>query len=175
MSLGWLILAVAVLGGWWLYQKQNYGSMEIVWMLAMVTFYSLSHAPLFFWYIVPIYPIFIMFASAAIPFQWDRIAAWTSRKTVVRLVMATLMASGLLFMTYSQVVYYKDYGRYLNQVHKEIGLYLKEKADADDVVSAKYIGYTGYFSKLKVQDRDGMVNPAAANYNRRGDYLGLVL
>lgn len=141
----------------------------------MLAFFTFSRTQLFFWYIVPIYPLLIIFVSAAIPFQWDRIAAWSEKIIWVKLVLALFITSGLIYMCHSQHVYYRDYARYLNEVHKEIGLYLKANAEPLDVVSAKYIGYTGYFSELKVQDRDGMVNPAAADYNRRGDYLGLVM
>ncbi len=172
---GWLMLAAAVMGGWWLYQKQNFGRLELIWLAVMVAFFSFGRTQLFFWYVVPIYPLFIIFVSAAIPFQWDRIAAWSKGITWVRLALAVLIAGGLIYMCHSQYVYYKNYARYLNEVHQEIGLYLKANSRPGDVVSAKYIGYTGYYSELRVQDRDGMVNPLAAGYNRRGDYLGLVM
>lgn len=173
--LGWAMLAAVIMGSWWLYQKQNFGKLEIIWLMAMLAFYTISRTALFFWYVVPIYPLYIILASAALPSQWDRITARANQHPAVRIALAVVIAAGLIYMCYGQVVYYKDYSRYLNEVHKAIGLYLNVSADPKDVVSAKYIGYTGYFSKLKVQDRDGMVNPAAAQYNRRGDYLGLVM
>lgn len=172
---GWAVLAAATIGGWWLFQKQNYGRLEIVWLIGMLAFFSFSRTQLFFWYIVPIYPLLIIFASAAAPFQWDRIASWSEKIVWVKLALAVFIAAGLIYMCHSQYVYYKDYARYLNEVHKEIGLYLKANANPLDVVSAKYIGYTGYFSELNIHDRDGMVNPLAADYNRVGDYLGFVL
>ncbi len=173
--LGWLMATAAIIGGWRLYQKQNFGRLEIIWLAFMIFFYTFSRTELFFWYVVPIYPLFIIFTSAAIPFLWHKIARWLENSRLNRLALAVVISSGLIYMCYSQVVYYKDYARYLNDVHKAIGLYLGENARPSDIVSAKYIGYTGYYSKLKVQDRDGMVNPSAADYNRRGDYLGLVL
>ncbi|HEX2897906.1 MAG TPA: hypothetical protein VHP63_07655, partial [candidate division Zixibacteria bacterium] len=174
-SWGWALLAAAIIGGWWLYQKQNFGRLEIIWLAAMLAFFTFSRTQLFFWYVVPIYPLLIIFASAAIPFQWDKIGAWSEKIMWVKLTLAVFIAGGLIYMCHSPYVYYKDYARYLNEVHKEIGLYLKANSRPGDVVSAKYIGYTGYYSELRVQDRDGMVNPLAADYNRRGDYLGLVL
>ena len=173
--LGWFMLAAAIMGGWWLYQKQNSGNLEIIWLAAMFAFYTFSRTELFFWYVVPLYPLYIIFAAAAIPFLWDKMAVIVEKLALIRTALALVFAGGLIYMCYGQVIYYKDYARYLNEVHKSIGLYLLQNAQPRDVVSAKYIGYTGYFSKLKVQDRDGMVNPSAAPYNRRGDYLGLVL
>ena len=173
--LGWVMLSAAIMGGWWLYQKQNFGKLETIWLVAMIGFYTFSRTELFFWYIVPVYPLYIIFGSAAIPFLWDNMSARVENSGLIRLALAVTIAAGLIYMCYTQVVYYKDYARYLNEVHKAIGLYLRQNAQPNDIVSAKYIGNTGYFSKLKVQDRDGMVNPLAAAYNRRGDYLGLVL
>ncbi len=173
--LGWAMLLAAILGGWWLYQKQCYGRLEIIWLATMIGFYTLSKTELFFWYVVPIYPLYIIFAGASIPYLWDKMAGLVEKLAFVRPVLAAIICGGLIYMCYSQVAYYKDYARYLNEVHKNIGLYLRENAQPNDLASAKYIGYTGYFSKLKIQDRDGMVNPSAAVYNRRGDYLGLVL
>jgi len=173
--LGWVMLGTAIVGGRRLYQKQNFGKLETVWLGAMLAFYTFSRTAIFFWYVVPIYPLYIIMALAALPFLWDKLSAQARQHGAVRAVPAVAFAAALIYMCYGQTVYYKDYARYLNEVHKAIGLYLNENASPGDVVSAKYIGYTGYFSKLKVQDRDGMVNPEAAKYNRRGDYLDLVL
>ncbi len=181
--LGWIMLAAAGIGGWWLYQKQNFGKLEASWLAAMTVFYTFSRTELFFWYFVPIYPIYIIFTSAALASVWDKLTGWventfgteSSVSRPMQLALALAISVSLIYMCFSQAVYYKNYARYLNDVHRAIGLYLRDQAKPGDTVSAKYIGYTGYYSKLKVQDRDGMINPQATRYNRRGDYLGLVL
>ncbi len=172
---GWAMLSVSTIGGWWLLRKQNFGKLEIIWLMAMIAFYTFSRTELFFWYVVPIYPLYIIFSSAAIPFIWDRFGFRTDKKILAQLVLAVTIAAGLIYMCNPLVAFYKEYARYLKEVHKSIGLYLRDNANPHDTVSAKYIGNTGYYSQLKVQDRDGMINPSAADYNRRGDYLGLVL
>ena len=54
-------------------------------------------------------------------------------------------------------------------------MYLKSDAEPEAVVAARYIGNTGYYSNIYVLDRDGLVTPSAASYNRQGDYLGFIL
>jgi len=173
--LGWIMTALAFIGGWWLYQKQNFGVLEIIWLAAMIAFFTIGRTALFFWYVVPVYPIYIIFASASLPFLWDKISIPSSRQLAANMVLTVIICGTLLFMCRQQAIYYKDYARYLNEVHQAIGLYLRDNAAPNDVVAARYIGNTGYYSGLTILDRDGMVTPAAAQYNRQGNYLGLVL
>ncbi|MGH8014966.1 MAG: hypothetical protein ACREBV_02115, partial [Candidatus Zixiibacteriota bacterium] len=106
---------------------------------------------------------------------WDRLGELSFRFPIVPYALAAFIASGLLLMCHKHLNYYQDYARYLNEVHKSIGLYLETNARPTDVVAARYIGHTGYYSKLKVLDRDGMVTPEAAAYNRQGNYIGFIL
>jgi hypothetical protein len=174
-SLGWIMLSAAICGAWWLHQKQNFGKIEIIWLAVMIAFYATSRTALFFWYVVPIYPIYIIFVAAALPFLWDRLGSLAAQFPAIRIGIGVFLASGVLYMGNSQVEYYKNYARYLREVHQSIGIYLRDKADPTHVVAARYIGNTGYYSGLKILDRDGMVSPEAAEYNRKGDYAGLVL
>ena len=172
---GWIMLSVAIVGGWWLHKKQNFGQLEILWIVGMVAFHTFSRTTLFFWYVTPVYPMLILFAAAAIPFLWERFGAASVRFGWMRLTMGVVMVFGLLVMDYRHMNFYKEYARYLNDVHKSIGLYLRENAKPTDVVAARYIGHTGYYSNLKILDRDGMVTPRADSYNREGNFIGFIL
>lgn len=173
--LGWIMSAAAIVGGWWLVQKQNFGKLEIVWLSGMLLFFTLSKTQLFFWYVVPIYPVYILFAAAALPMIADRLSLQPARLRIVAKVLTILFILPLSYMTYKQIKFYDFNARYLSEVHRAIGLYLKSNAGPRDLVAARYIGNTGYFSGLKILDRDGIVTPSANDYNRNGDYLGFIL
>jgi hypothetical protein len=173
--LGWLLSLLAVCGTWWLFAKQNFGRLEIIWLLGMIAFFTFSKTALFFWYAAPIFPLYILIASAALPLLWDRLKLKPERYEVAAIGLSIVVSVTLLFYGYRQLNYYSDYGQYLTDIHQTIGLFLRDNAQPDDIVAARYIGNTGYFSRLHILDRDGLVTPSAAAYNRRGDYIGFIL
>ncbi len=173
--LGWLLSLAALFGCWWLLAKQNFGKLAIIWLLTMIAFFTFSKTALFFWYAVPLYPVYLLLATAAMPLLWDKLKLDASYKRLFSIGLPLLISITLLFYGYRQLGYYQEYENYLTEVHQAIGLYLKSNAKPDAVVAARYIGNTGYYSNLYILDRDGLVTPSAAAYNRRGDYLGFIL
>lgn len=173
--LGWLLSLAALFGCWWLLAKQNFGKLAIIWLFLMIAFFTFSKTALFFWYPVPIYPVYLLLAAAALPLLWDKLKIDASYKRLFSIGLPLLISIALIFYGYRQLGYYQEYENYLTEVHQAIGLYLKDKAEPDAVVAARYIGNTGYYSNLYILDRDGLVTPSAAAYNRRGDYLGFIL
>ena len=172
---GWILFLSAIGGGYWLYRKQNFGRLEVVWLAGMILFYAFSRTHIFFWYVLPIYPVYLLFAGASLPLLSDKAAVSTERTrtcgTVIAVVLIALAAVG----NYRAIDYYSTYQKHLENIHKAIGYYLYSHARADDVVAAEDIGYMGYFSRKRILDRDGLVSPEAIPYNRSGDYLGLIL
>ena len=173
--LGWLLFLAALFGSWWLLAKQNFGRLEIIWLLAMIAFFTFSKTALFFWYAVPIYPVYLLLATASMPLLWDKFFARAKfyRPAITGFWVVICLTLG--YYGFRQLSYYQEYGQYLTTVHQSIGLYLRDNAEPEAVVAARYIGNTGYYSNLYVLDRDGLVTPSAASYNRQGDYLGFIL
>lgn len=139
----------------------------------MMEFGSGSH--LFFWYVAPLYPIYLLFATAAAP----AVCEWLHlRDRALRLVVGSIKIGAvaiLLFGCYRPLVHYRNNQQLFDNVHKQIGLYLWRTADRDALVAAEDIGYLGYYSRLRLLDRDGLISPEVVPYNRKSQYLQLIL
>lgn len=171
---GWVMTIGAIGGAYWLDRKQNFGRLEVIWLLAMFLFYITSGSRIFFWYIVPIYPVYILVACACLPlladyfkFRAARLDRW--RWFVIGAVAIVLMAVG-----YRSVQYYRPLQVAFITMHKSIGEYLLVHAGPNDLVAAEDIGYMGYYSGCRILDRDGLISPQAIPFNRSGDYFGLI-
>ena len=177
---GWIIFLAAIAGVRWLNKKQNSGRLETVWVLAMVCFFTFSNSRVFFWYVVPIYPIYLLLASATLPpvIDWLRgktkvrfIRSHSPGKAVLLLVLAVVLGLG----SYRPMMYYREYQVNLDSMHRQVGLYLHAHAEPEAVVAAEDIGYMGYYSGRYILDRDGLVSPEMHDYNRQGLYLDAIL
>ena len=173
---GWLLTSAAVIGGYWLNRKQNYGWLEIGWMLGMIGFFTFSRTHLFAWYIVPIYPIYLLFACAVIVHVCDRVTMIQQNPIYTTRIVALLMIFALGMGNYNQASYLRGFQDYMEKVNKQVGLYLYVEGDRiRDRAAVEDIGYIGYYSEMRILDRDGLVSPEAPMYNRAGRYLDLVL
>jgi arabinofuranosyltransferase len=172
---GWLMTVMAGFGTWWLHKKQNGGLLEVLWILTMLAFLAGSRTVLFFWYIAPIYPVFLLLASASVPWVFDRIRPGDRLQRPLKAAVFVGIVAVLLVGCYSPLEFYRNHQRLLESVHKAIGMYLYRNADADDIVAAEDIGYMGYYSGSRILDRDGLVSPEAVPYNRQGEYGQLIL
>lgn len=173
--LGWPIIPAVLLGGWWLFKKQNYGQLEAIWLIAMFAFFTFSQTMIFTWYIVPVYPILLLFACAVFPFAASRLHVSVERMRLLAVVALAAAAITLLALDIKPVRFYISYEQLLSTTHKAIGEYLYTHSEKKDVVAAEDIGYMGYYSHRRILDRDGLVSPEAVPYNRAGRYLNLLI
>ena len=171
---GWILTALVLAGSVYLVRRRHTGMLEIVWSFGLILFFVLTPTHLFFWYIAPIYPVYLIIASSpliSLGVLDSLKSSWMRRVTIVGtagLVFITLMACN------RTAVSYEAQQEVLKNVHRAIGEYLGTNAGVADLVAAEDIGYIGYYSRLKILDRDGLVSPEAVEYNRRGDYRGLI-
>lgn len=170
---GWVHTGAAVIGATWLLRRRRFGIPEITWLVAMVLFFSFSRTHLFFWYAVPLYPVYLLLGAATLP----ALAEWWPRleRGLAQAVLALVIVPTLLLGARQQALHYRMEQEDMDDVHKAIGFYLADHVRPGDLVAAEDIGYMGYFSGCRILDRDGLVSPAAVPYNRAGNYLGLVL
>ncbi|MFQ5499006.1 MAG: hypothetical protein ACE5FH_04980 [Candidatus Zixiibacteriota bacterium] len=172
---GWIMFAAAITGGVWLFRKQDFGRVAVLWIVGLVLFFGLGRTHLFFWYAAPIYPLYILLASAAIVWGIQRFVPQASRRGTVSKIASGLIVIVLIGGCYPSVRYYRALANTMRTVHKQIGEYLGSHSEDTDRVAAEDIGYIGYYSGLYILDRDGLVSPAAIPYNREGRYLALIL
>ncbi|MEA1981757.1 MAG: hypothetical protein U9N54_12410, partial [candidate division Zixibacteria bacterium] len=69
---GYFLLIGSIFGAVWLNKKQNFGWLEIFWIVGVILFYTFSKTHLFFWYVAPIYPLYLLFFSGAFVSLFDR-------------------------------------------------------------------------------------------------------
>ncbi len=169
------LFLLAVAGAWWLKKRQGLGILEITWLSSMVISFALAPTHLFLWYITPIYPIYFLFVGAAFSFVFTWREQWRKYTQMVCNLVIVTMAIVLVVFNYSGVQSHRSYRNMTKTVHQAIGLYLRAHARATDVVAAEDIGYIGYYSGLKILDRDGLISPEVIPYNRSENYFGLIL
>lgn len=171
---GWIITFMAIAGGYWLWRKQDWGGVAVIWLAGMIAFYVFSGARVFFWYPAPLYPLLLIFAAATFPYlagrypaleQYGRKYAWA-----VVLCVAVISAVGI----YPAARYYRAFQTAMTDCHLSVATFLKENVGPTELVAAEDIGYMGYYSGKRILDRDGLISPEAAPYNRSGDYGGLI-
>ncbi|MBD3402613.1 hypothetical protein GF420_06935 [candidate division GN15 bacterium] len=172
---GWLLAGLVIAGAIWLYRSQRSGLLMLIWLTGIIAFYALSPTRLFFWYVVPIYPIYLLFATAAGLIVWDRLPLKIQHSVSVRTALGIALAALLVVGAYRPLQFYRNYQQALESMHLQVGYYLFAEANPDHLVAAEDIGYIGFYSKRTILDRDGLVSPEVVPYNRIGNYLQLLL
>ncbi len=172
---GIVLILFAVIGAYWLWKKQNYGILAIVWLCGMIIPLALSKTLLFIWYISPIYPIYFLLIASLFPWLLNQFKFIANKINIVRRVVFVCILIALVGANFGKVKYFSEYQIVLEQVHKNIGLYLYTHADKNAIIAAEDIGYMGYFSKLKIIDRDGLVSPKVVPYNRDAKYYQVIV
>ncbi|MBN1212054.1 MAG: hypothetical protein JXA92_05700 [candidate division Zixibacteria bacterium] len=172
---GYPLLLAALFGSRWLIKKQNFGRLEVIWMVGTVLFYLFSRTRVFFWYIVPVFPVYFIFIMAAVPYFFDKINYPAHKQKTAAVLLTLLMAAVLLAGNYQPVIRHRESRDFYTNIHQQIGYYLYSHTNKNDLVAAEDIGYMGYYSKRRILDRDGLVSPEAIPYNREGRYRDLII
>ncbi len=173
--LGIPLFLLVVSGGWWLVRTKRFGLPEILWMTGLVVPLAVSRTYVFLWYVTPIYPVYFLFAGAAFPLLKDRWQWFGRHSAAIQMVILAVIVVVLAGANYTAVSSSRSYRQTVETVHKAAGEYLHSHAADLDTVIAEDFGYLGYYSKLRIIDRDGLVSPEIIPYIERGDYLGAVM
>jgi len=80
----------------------------------------------------------------------------------------------LLAVNHRTVNHYRLEWQELRGIHQGIVDYLAEHAEPGDVLCTEDIGYVGYYGRMTILDRAGLVSPISALFNRAGDFYGLI-
>jgi hypothetical protein len=165
---GWVVFAGALIGGFWLWRKQRFGRLETAWLILTIGAFAAGSTHLFFWYVAPIYPVYLLLAAAALMYGRDRLHLKPVWITVP--ILLALTVGG-----YRAAASYKTMQTDLENVHKAIGLLIRANANQFDLFAAEDIGYAAYYSKLPLLDRCGLVSPEAIPYVKAKKYQDLIL
>jgi len=173
--LGIALTVLAIAGGFWLISTRRTGAVEAIWAAALILGLSIAPTRPFLWYPAAAYPLIVMFAAACAVAVLERLK---SRRAVPGILVRSaqvMVVAALLLVSVRTVKGYRLEQSALEEVHRAIGLYLRENTAPADLVAAEDIGYLGYYSGCRILDRDGLVSPEAIAFNRSGDHLGMIL
>ena len=186
--IGWIMLAFCFLGTYRILKTQKELRFIVLWTVFYLCFYLISGTRMHIWYYVPFYLGYMILAAQGLFFVhehlgWLRGELAQGKKLPLSLKEIRVALLILLVVSFS-FVYWRQMERtaglvkgeqmVLEQIHKKIGLWLKENSDPGDTVCAEDIGYMGYFSRRYILDQDGLVSPQAVPFNQQKDRLGLI-
>ncbi len=173
---GWGLVLLSMLGAWWLWKTQRFGRLEILWLLGMIVFYTFSDSRIFFWYLAPMYPAWLLLAMAApVWIVLDLLKVPAPRALPYQLACAAVVLLALSIGVRKAVQHYADYQDALEAQHEQVGFWLLANTREDAIVAAEDIGYMGYVSQRRILDRDGLISPVFHDFNREGRYRDALL
>ncbi len=172
---GIVLSILSAMGCWHLITKHHFGKIELIWILVTIISLTFSSTLVFRWYIAPIYPLYILFASATLLLLLDKIRSMDLSKSSRKIIIGACLVAALLLANYPNVKNYQNESNILDTIHSDIVTYLDENAKQDDVVCTEDIGYVGYYSNHKILDRVGLVSAVAVPYNEEMWYGELIL
>ena len=172
---GVILSILAAIGCWYLIKKHRFGYLELVWIILTIIALTFSSTLIFRWYIAPIYPIYILFASATLLFLLDKFRSLDLSTKLRRFIIGACLVVALITANYPNVKNYQNESSILNSIHSDIVTYLVKYADDNDVVCTEDIGYIGYYSNHRILDRAGLVSKETVPYNKEGMYLNLII
>jgi hypothetical protein len=168
---GWIIWPLFLLGLIFAFRKDRLLGIIAVWCGAYLAALVFSGTHVFFWYPAPVYPTSFVFVTIAVVYLLRQVpvekAAYARWLPVVVSILVVVASSIHLIGRFEslrlEMATYRD-------IHIAAADYLTQHTRPNDRVLAEDIGYLGYYFRGRIIDRDGLVTPQAASYNRTGEY-----
>ncbi|HNT34772.1 MAG TPA: glycosyltransferase family 39 protein [bacterium] len=139
------------------------------WSLLHLCSLLLSEGCMFAWYYCPVFPGYVALGAWGVVDLCDRFASRV-RQHPKTLFLATLLFLVLLqsFRLIHSWKLHQEIQAEMTQVHKQIGLWLKDKSQPKDTILVGDIGYIGYYSERHILDWMGLVSPKVIPYHKNG-------
>jgi hypothetical protein len=150
---------------------------------AIALVYSLGIAwgspKIFFWYPAPLIPLLAVLAAVGVNTLSNRLIDESRKRLTEGLATASAVAAaiGLVFILSTRIPELKTEMAWYDSTHVAAGAYLSALAGPGATVLAEDIGHFGYNYRGAIVDRDGLVTPAAIEFNRQqrfGDFVDSV-
>jgi arabinofuranosyltransferase len=168
---GWIIWPLFLLGLIFAFRKDRLLGLIALWCGAYLGALVASGTHVFFWYPAAVYPTSFVIVTIAVVHLLRQIpaakAAYTNWLPVVASIL--VVAASSIHLTVGSKNLRQEMATYRN-IHIAAGNYLTQHTSPNDRVLAEDIGYLGYYFRWHIIDRDGLVTPQAAKYNRASEY-----
>jgi len=191
-KVGWPLLALSLAGVYRVLTKAKPYGIIVLWTFLYFFFFFFSDTKIHMWYYVPFYLGYLILVALGLDFAFEKTKGiwikWfdlSRHKTKFFLNPKTLRTSFLsIVLILAGLIYFHQMKRTfilitaeqitLEDIHKEIGLWLFENTQPKDTVCATDIGYMGYYSDRHILDQDGLVSPQAIPFIKDRNRLGLL-
>jgi hypothetical protein len=161
----WIELPVALLGLGWLLHRRSPSLILLVWTALYFVAYTALGVTLYFWYYAPLVPGFVLLFGAglqaiqSLPMRIKRPAFIPARyfKAVLPCVLLTLVVLEGFHLHW--VSLFPD-PRFA--IYRDAGEWLGANTPAKSSVGTLEVGIVGYYSRRKMVDFAGVIQPAVA-------------
>jgi MFS family permease len=191
-KIGWPLLALSLAGVYRVLTRAKSYGILVLWTFLYLLFFFFSETKIHMWYYVPFYLGYLSLAALGLGLLFEK-AEGICRKMVElskhgKRIFPSLKILGMAFLSALCIlvglIYFRQMKRtfkaiaaeqlVLEGIHKQIGLWLLENTQPNDMICAEDIGYMGYYSTRYILDEDGLVSPQAIPFNRNRNRLGLL-
>ena len=161
--------------------KRKYNSYSIYFLFIFIfIFIYLVKIPLFSRfgrYFMPMIPFYIMISISGY-FILVEMLKGILKNLIVRKIIVSCILLFLLILTFisfkTNCEYYAYHSKYIYDRHVKTAHWLRDNTNENDIIATHDIGAIGYYSKRKVIDIVGLINPELTKESYRDDYNEVV-
>jgi hypothetical protein len=191
-KIGWPLLLLSLAGVYRVLTKTKSYGIIVLWTFLYLLFFFFSGTKIHMWYYVPFYLGYLSLAALGLGLVFEKAEAiWRKMLELSKdgkRILPSLKILGIAFLSalciLAGLIYFRQMKHTfkaiaaeqiaLEGIHKQIGLWLLENTQPNDMICAEDIGYMGYYSKRYILDQDGLVSPQAIPFNKSRNRLGLL-
>ncbi len=191
-KIGWPLLVLSLTGIYRVLSRAKSYIIIVLWTFLYFLFFFLAETKIHMWYYVPFYLGYLMLVALGMDLVFEKaIGLWRERidfsqpKTKIfpglnifkiSLLSVVLIFGGLIYLQQMKRTFILVAADQiaLEDIHKNIGLWLLENTQPTDTICAEDIGYMGYYSGRYILDQDGLVSPQSIPFNKKRDRLGFI-
>ncbi len=166
---GWLLWLGAILAATLKTRRRGIIRLSIAVALIYAIGIAWGSPRIFFWYPAPLIPLLAVLAAVGVKALTDRLLGASRKRLTDGLATASAFAAaiGLVFALSTRIPALREEMAWYNSTHVAAGAYLSTLAGPGATVLAEDIGHFGYHYRGAIVDRDGLVTPAAIEFNRQ--------
>ncbi len=166
---GLILLLMAT--GLWALGKSRINRVILSFIALNLVFYTILKIPSYHWYKTPFYAFAIFYAAVGLGSIRNAVNQNLFIRRSVSVGVTFLVCYVLTIQCWGSFVLLQHAGpQYLN--YKRIALWIERNTAPSSSLAAMEIGTLGYYSKRRMIDILGLVNPMNAELIGKGDYTG---
>lgn len=174
-------LVVLIKSGFDLY-KRKYNSCSIyILFIFLFIFIYLVKIPLFSRfgrYFMPMIPFYIILSMSGYFILFELLKGLLKNPTVRKIITYSIFLASVILTAFnfiSKSEYYAYHCKYIYDRHVKTAFWLRDNTNENDIIASHDIGAIGFYSKRKVIDIVGLINPDLTRESYRDDYNEVIM